>query len=251
MTDRFEKIAEVYEHLFPARPVQIDFLLASRPAAAPELFLDLACGSGNHLEALLDRGLEAWGLDLSAAMIRRFRDRRPDLGRRALCGDLRLADRILGEVLPGPPGLIYCLGNSLALLADDQAVREGLIAMRRLLHPQGRLVLQLINFDRLLPTLPNRMPVLDRLLPDGRTIRLERELVACGPDRPGFHVRMSIAGETLEERTSELVPLDRARLGALLDAAGFAERRWQGDYDGSDWSDDAPATIVVADASII
>ena len=247
---RFQSLADVWEDLFPASEAQVAFLRASFREAAPRRLVDVACGSGLQIEALTGADLECFGLDLEERMVARFRERCPALAHRVVVGDMRCVDEVLAAVLPGPAGVVSCIGNSLALLPKRDDVGTSLLACARLLAPQGTLVLQVVNFDRVLNGDLALLPTLERELPDGRPLRLERSLQpVADPGRLLFTTRLWI-GDEPQEQVSEFLALRRAELTDLLVEAGLEEQEFAGDFAGNPWNEQAPATIVRASRSM-
>lgn len=244
--DNFTHIAPYYEALFPARPAQLDFLEAALPGGVPERWVDIACGTGQQLEALADRGREIWGLDLDQGMLTGFRVRRPDLTDRVLNGDMRKADKLLLEHIGGPAGVLYCIGNSLVQLTEDPEIGDALAAFGRLMAPGAVLAIQIVNFDRVLAGDFEIFEPLERTLGDGSSFILERRYEPS--TRKGcvvFHTRLTTS-HGIEEKSRDLRALRRDELEALLERAGFNSAAWFGDYDRTDWSPRQPATIVTA-----
>lgn len=242
----FSHIAAYYEALFPARTVQLDFLERIRPGAAPKRWVDIACGTGQQMAGLAERGLEVWGLDLNEAMLTGLKMRRPDLSDRVVQGDMREADRLLAERLNGPAGVVYCVGNSLVQIAEDEGIRQALGAFRALLAPDGALTVQIVNFDRVLAGDLEMFKPLERTAGDGSSFILERRYEPS--EREGcvlFHTRLTTS-DGIEERSHDLRALRRKEFEALLAEAGFGTLSWYGAYDHSAWAPDSAATIVTA-----
>jgi SAM-dependent methyltransferase len=242
----FSHIAPFYEALFPARPAQLEFLEGALPGGVPARWVDIACGTGQQLEALADRGREIWGLDLDEGMLTGFRVRRPDLTDRVLSGDMRKADRLLLDHIGGPAGVLYCIGNSLVQLTEDQQIGDALAAFGRLMAPGAALALQIVNFDRVLAGDFEIFKPLERTLGDGSSFILERRYQPS--TRKGcvvFHTRLTTS-QGIAEKSHELRALKRGELKALLERAGFHSTAWYGDYDRTDWNTGRPATIVTA-----
>jgi SAM-dependent methyltransferase len=147
--------------------------------------LDLACGTGNTLAPALARGYDVTGVDISAAMLAQARAK---LGPAV---PLRTADvRCLPAL--GEFDLIWCLGDALNYLADEDELVAAFTGMRRNLRREGVVVFDvntLATFRQLYTSLlavptPDRVVVLEgRGAPDlasGGTAtatidRLERE----------------------------------------------------------------------------
>lgn len=243
---RFEHIAPYYEWLFPARTPQLDVVEGALPEGAPPRWVDVPMGTGMQLEGLLERGREVWGLDLDPEMVARLRTRRPEVADRVAEGDMREVDRLLLPRMGGPAGLLYCIGNSLVQLTDDGAITAALEAFARLVIPGGALVVQIVNYDRVLAGGLDELPLLERETAAGERVVLHRRHAPGG--RPGcisFQTRLETPAGVWE-RAHDLRALRRTELEGLVAAAGFAPSAWYGDWSRAPWSEDAPATIVVA-----
>jgi len=242
----FKQIVPFYNALLPAKPSQLDFLQGSLPDNVVPRAADIACGSGQQLVGLSDRGIEVWGLDLNEEMIEALRDRRPDLARNVTTGDMRRADKVLGAVMPGPAGLVYCIGNSLVHLTDVGDIQLALTACAKLLEHGGTFVAQVVNFDRVLAGDYNILPKIEKTLPSGESCVLER--VYAPSEAPGcvtFKTRL-VTSEGVEEKINDLYALRREAFQELLRKAGFDSCEWFGDYEKTAWNANAPATIVTA-----
>ena len=69
MTNFWHRVADIYDRVFVSRS-----WLAAQVAMAQGVsgrVLEVCCGTGNLLQALLDRGIDAYGVDLAPAMVRR------------------------------------------------------------------------------------------------------------------------------------------------------------------------------------
>ena len=98
--------------------------------------LDAGCGSGPLMAALRDKGAAVSGFDLSGAMIDIAREKLGD------DADLRVAD--LAAPLPYAAGEFDVVVASLALhYVQDWA--PALTEVRRVLRPQGRLIVSIIH----------------------------------------------------------------------------------------------------------
>jgi SAM-dependent methyltransferase len=92
--------------------------------------LDIACGTGNTLLPMLERGYEVTGIDISEAMLAEAR--RKTGGRaRLLWGDVRELPAV------GEFDLIWCLGDALNYLDTEMELAAALVGMRRNLARDG------------------------------------------------------------------------------------------------------------------
>ena len=199
--------------------------------------LDLGCGFGRHTRALRDAGLRAFGLDLSADLLRHSASvpgSETVLGR-LVRGDFRHLPFAAGS-LDGVTMLFSSFGYF-----DDAGNRRVLAEIARTLAAGGRLVLDLMNAERIRRTLVPESST-ER---GGLTIHERR-----GLSSDGSRVRKEV---TVEEpggerrRWSEDVRLfDEPELATLLRDGGFALERSEGDFDGRACGPDAPRRIVWA-----
>lgn len=134
----YSRSARVYDALyatfkdFAAEAEQVHALIQSRRPGARTL-LDVACGTGAHLEHLA--GLyEAEGLDLSPEMLAVARERLP--AARLHEGDM--SDFDLGRRFDA----VVCLFSSIGYALTRERLRAAVAAMARHLEPGGVLVVE-------------------------------------------------------------------------------------------------------------
>lgn len=172
----YEAIAEAYDSLFPVHPLAGGFFGGPREGGS-RLAFDVGCATGSHTSLLSGLGWDAVGLDPSPAMIHAASRRLADAadgagagleGGAARAGSLRferggMLD--LGRIAAGRrAGLVACLGNTvphLASLAELAAFFGGAAAV---LDPGGTLVVQQLNYSKILAERPSALPP---LLADG------------------------------------------------------------------------------------
>ncbi len=109
--------------------------------------LDVGTATGGHVIHFAEMGLEAVGVDPSAEMVRRAEARAAGRsGVRFLqAGFGQLAQRVGGTF-----DLVTCLGNTLPHATTRQSLEGALTDMAAVLRPGGLLVIQQLNYDRIL-----------------------------------------------------------------------------------------------------
>ncbi len=235
----YQALSRYYDELFPASPQTCDFLERFlRPGGSA---LDVACGTGNYACALAQRGYRVVGVDLDAEMIKRALEKVSGSNPRFLKGDMLKVREILFESFD----LVYCIGNSLPHLPDEEAVAWALHGFFSLTEPGGALVLQTVNFDRVFETGRTEFPPIERA-----GVRFERDYVPypeCGRVIFVGKITVSRGGRTRSatERI-KLLAVKREELTALVEAAGFRRLEVFGDFKGSPWSGASPATVISA-----
>jgi SAM-dependent methyltransferase len=194
--------------------------------------LDLACGFGRHALAMRERGLDVAGVDLSMDLLR---DAEPAVRGRLVRGDARRLPFAAAAF-----DAVLVLFSSFGYFGDD-GDRAVLAEIARVLRPEGLVVLDLMNADRVRAT----------LVPHSRTrqedfaLEEERRLEDEGR-RVVKDVRL-IDAQGRERRWREDVRLyEGEEIAALCSQAGLAVERLAGDFDGSPPGPLAPRTIVLA-----
>jgi SAM-dependent methyltransferase len=135
LTELYERHAELYDLAFSWDiEGEVDWLLG-RLGRACRSVLEPGCGSGRVLEPLARRGVEAVGLDRSAAMVRLARARLGDAAQVVLAD---MTDFDLGRTFDGA----LCPINTLAHLSPGELARH-LERMGRHLEPGARYLVQL------------------------------------------------------------------------------------------------------------
>jgi len=110
--------------------------------------LDVACGSGLHSIAFKKIGLEVIGVDLSAEMIQlaEHNAKRQNVNIEWICSGMQdLSNKVSSSF-----DAVFCLGNSLPHLLTREDLQNTLRGFNRILNQGGIVVLQLLNFSRIL-----------------------------------------------------------------------------------------------------
>lgn len=110
--------------------------------------VDVACGTGLYALALARLGLRVVGSDVSRAMLAQ--------ARRSACREgldvqwvLSPMQELAGHVA-GEFDAVLCMGNSIPHLLEQADLEAALRGFRRLVRPGGAVVIQLLNYSRLL-----------------------------------------------------------------------------------------------------
>jgi SAM-dependent methyltransferase len=220
--------------------------------------LELGCGSGRVMAALLEQELRVTGLDAEEAMLARARARLAPFGARArlLRGDMRRL------AAPGAPGLgpdrfdlVLIAANTFMHLEGHDDQRACLEGIRARLNPGGTAILDLANPFHAM-ALPQGVVTFRRQARDeatGQTVTVTGALEVdptaprvldrlffdqCGPDG---------ALRRLLSRV-ELRLVFMPELELLLGAAGLGVTDAYGDYDLGPYHKDAERMIVVIKA---
>jgi SAM-dependent methyltransferase len=210
---------------------------AARLAGCPEGgdLLDVPCGFGRHSVPLARAGYHVVGADRSQALIEEARrrsggERWPKLVH-ADYRDLPLPDESFDAALN--------LFSSLGYNGDEEDTRA-LREIRRVLRPEGRLVIEIMHRDALVRGFRESSW---HLVGGGRLL-LEQRTFDPGP---GIAQTTQTLIETTGERDSRTFSLrvyTATELLAMLSAAGFAEARCYGDFDAKPFTAETRLVVV-------
>jgi len=193
--------------------------------------LDCACGAGRHVQAMLEAGLDAWGIDLSAELLRQA-TRRPGVRGRLVRADMRRLP--FGEAFD----VLFNLFSSFGYFEADTENAAALRSMVRCLKPGGRLVMDHANRRYVESTLQPR----SREQREDMTIEHRRQIEH---DRVVKHT--VVTRPTGEQRYVESLRLYYVdELAAMFDAAGLEDPSFFGSTAGEPLTDESKRMIVTA-----
>jgi len=183
--------------------------------------LDIGCGHGRHLRVVEEAGAEAYGIDLSLALLGEARRRRPE-------ASVVVADMRTLPLRAGVFDLALSLFTSFGYFDTDRENAQVLDEARRVLKPGGRLVLDTLNAVWLRGSL-----VAETRRRVGSAEVLERRWIDEVRNRINKHVEITPGEHGAVDRWSESVRLWTAdELAALLEGAGFKVERLAGGFGG-------------------
>lgn len=195
--------------------------------------IDVGCGEGLHANAFSERGCRTVGLDCAQAMIDvAMEEFGPSVSRlRWICRDVRTPG--FDETFD----LVTCLGTTVGIYdePDNAAV---LASLRRLCAPNGRVVIQVVNRDYVVPRLPARTwwqgrgcLVLDEVDVNDRASRVQVKRTIVFEDGRQFEHLYSVRVYALHELVAAV---ENAGL-AVLEVSG--SRHTRGRYFGATSAD--------------
>jgi glycine/sarcosine N-methyltransferase len=210
--------------------------------------LDLGCGSGEHARYLGSLGFAVTGVDASLSQLEAARAADP--GGLYLQAGLVELDSCIGE---GQGGAI-CIGNTLPHLCEEADLHAFFAGLAACLLPGSPLLLQLLNYDRILDRDERAFPLL--LRPgegEGESLVFLRLMTHLGGGRLAF------TPATLRYRPGSGTPLElvaasevalrgwrRAEVETALGEAGFQTCEVLGTMTGEPWSSTSPDLVIVA-----
>ncbi len=110
--------------------------------------IDAGSGTGFHSLLLTQLGVGVTAIDVSAGMLRRLEAHAKHLNLSVKTVNASFGN--FPETLAGTADAVFCLGNSLPHLVTDDELLHALRNFRTAIRPGGLLIVQLLNYDRLL-----------------------------------------------------------------------------------------------------
>lgn len=212
--------------------------------------LDLGSGTGEHSRFLASKGFEVVGIDSSPSMLANATDAPLPPNLRFVEGDIADVEHLAAGTFDGA----ICLGNTLPHLQDRATLLRLVSGLRRRLRPGAALLLQVLNYDKVLQSGQRYLPlnirqdegegdvVFLRLMtprPDGTVVFTPSTLRY----RPDGHPPL----EVVATRNVTLKGWRRQELEEALDAGGFHGREVFGTVGDVGWDPSgSPDTVIVA-----
>jgi glycine/sarcosine N-methyltransferase len=184
--------------------------------------LDAGTGTGFHALLLAQLGVQVTAVDISPAMISALEGHAASMG--VSIATVVAPFRDLPDLIRKPQDVVFSLGNTMAHASSHDELVEFLVAFRRVLRPGGMLLLQLLNYRRVLAAKESTQIVREE--GDTRYVRS----YAYEDTRVRFNITREYAGGVQPANTISvlLTPFTDDDLRAGLVAAGFADVRIYG-----------------------
>ncbi len=238
-------LAAIYDQLFPFEEQTRVFYLRElgtvdggeelRPLA-----VDVGCGTGALLALAAERGWRGLGIDPDTDMILAARTR---LGR---TGMVEFRKATMQEKLPtGIADRLFCTGNTLSFCQNLHEVRAVLESFRATLREEGRLVIQVVNWDRIDPRSAYEFPVLSVLHGGVEYTFHRRYIPLVSGQKMLFETELRTASSRHRE-TAEMAMIPADSLRRIAGEIHFGDIQLLGSFNGERWTPQSPLTILAA-----
>lgn len=230
MHEFYTTIAEYYEYIFPFNPIQVQFLENS---SSGKRILDVACATGIAAAALAERSFELTAIDLNDALVQRAKEKQGITVHKRNMLDLQgLGDNF---------DLVYCIGNSLPHLDNEEEIKQFLLQCYSVLRDGATLVLQFINFEKFWNPEKDQLGSLPTI--KNKTLEFEREYFREG-NKIRFHTQLTAGGRSIKNDVL-LYPLFSQRCVELLKETGFDKIELFGAFDASPFKPEISMPVIV------
>ncbi len=234
MSKFYDEISKYYDEIFPVGRYQVE-LLKELSGDGKKDILDIACGNGGYSKSLADFGHKLTAIDLNPSMIDILNNKYKNI-------DGRVLNMLDLDKLEGKYDLVYCIGNSLVHLNNNEEILEFLTKTKEILKDNGRLLLQIINYDRILDRNIDELPTIE-----GDELRFVREYEYMEEDNKiNFKTILEVKANKFENNEI-LLPIRSNDLIALLGGAGFKNIETYGNFKKEEYdSYNSYALVIIA-----
>lgn len=231
----YSEISRYYDGLFTVEQGSMSYV--NTLLAGKERLLDVGCGSGNMTELFAAPGREVVGIDSNATMIDLAGQAHVKPGVCYKAMDMMAIDEHFGF---SAFDAVLCFGNTLAHLPSRGPVSAFCGKAAYVLEPDGLLIIQILNYDRILSQKISELPPLE-----SDQARMTRRY-DWQDGRMLFVVELTDkqTGQVTEAGT-ELYPMGRGEFAAVLHTAGFRNIDWYGSALGAPLEEDSFAIMAV------
>lgn len=230
----YHALAPYYNQLFPANDKQLSFISSYFPSGSE--LLDMGAGTGNVAYALAEAGYHVMAAEPDPALRQAMIDKQAGEAPQLHISDETMQQ--LGQSAALYDG-IYCIGNTLVHLSDIQEVSQFFSDAHDKLRPNGALLIQIVNYEKVLTLNNFSFPVVER-----EQFAFERKYDLV--DGKVMFTATLTAGDQTATNTIPLLPLTVHQLLPLLEQSGFQNIEYYADFKKQPYTADAPALIIAA-----
>jgi len=222
----YTSIAPYYQHIFPFNPAQIDFLKQVLPYNGARV-LDVGCATGDLAFALTHFGFPTWAFDFDAQMVQIAR--KTKLEEEDMFPVFEQMDMLqIDERFPESYfDTVICFGNTLVHLLSDDDIRKFIKSAFKVLLPEGKLAIQILNYQHILETQINSLPLIDN-----EHIRFERNYeFESESEMIDFNTKLTVKSTGQEIKNStKLYAIRQNKLQKIIEEAGFSAIEFFGNF---------------------
>lgn len=229
----YTEVAHYYDEIFPVNQTQVTFF-QKRLKVPPKKILDLACGTGTLLSILCSRGYHGLGIDLNEEMIKIAKQK----GNHNC--EFCVSDMLTFK--EGKYDLISCIGNSLVHLIKIDDIRTFLTNCKDMLKDNGTLVIQIINYNRILKYNIKSLPIISN---DAHDLTFIREYTYDKNNNLILFTTTLKVEEVTLTNSVKLYPLKSEELVMLLAETGYHNIKLYGDFHETPYDPDTSYSLVV------
>jgi len=232
--DFYQKLGEYYDIIFPLNNQSIVFISEKIEIGS---LLELAAGTGNHSIALAKLGHHVTATDLDKNMVTKISEK-------AALNNVsvqvqQLAMEQLNLLKEKDFSSIIIIGNSLVHLEDLAEVTSVVSKLHDLLKTSGKLIIQIVNYDRILAEKVTELPFINR-----ETKQISFSRTYDHENNKLIFKGVLIIDEEIFRNKVSLLPITSNQLEQTLLSVGFKSVKKFGSFNGEPFTKKSPALIL-------
>ncbi len=236
----YKDIVNAYDEIFPLNLNQLSFVENMYTSLGGKKMLDAGCGTGSLAIALGRRSASVKAFDLDREMIKKAKEKRPQ----AIDVKFKEGDLLaIGDVYKsGAFDLIYCFGSTIVHLNDIEEIKSFIESARNLLKPNGKLLIQTVNYDwvlknhiKSLPTIESDHYIFERDYEYDKA-RCQIQFIT--------HLVSKIEGDKQTQKAL-LFPIVKEQLNEIL-GKYFTDIKFYASFNKDEWHEDSFHTVIEA-----
>ncbi|MFW9845134.1 MAG: class I SAM-dependent DNA methyltransferase [Candidatus Thorarchaeota archaeon] len=225
---------------------EVPFLKQSMNLSAPVRLLDMACGTGRHAAALSSPVVIVTAFDSSESMIVEAKKHavEKDVSVSFLVADMQ----DFTSIIDGPFDFALCLGNSLALLPNFEALSNTVSNVHNIMDSGGAFVFQVLNFQEILQSGFRFFPIKGGITSSGNDVVFSRFYEHSGDDWSTLVATSFVKTGTqwvTSISTQQVLHTTRDTIYDVLQTAGFNRLEFYSDYQQGKFSPESSRNMIV------
>lgn len=234
----YEELSKYYDVIFPLGEEKLKFM-KDRINGKGNI-LDLAAGTGNYSIELSKLGHNVVAVDLDEEMINKIEDKnkKEKTNVKPYKLDMKNIDNLRNYEFDA----IICIGNSLVHLDNRKEIKDVLKKMYNILDYEGVVILQIVNYDRILEYNVKQLPLIDR--PEAKVKFIRNYELENG--KILFKTKLVINEDEIYNNCISLYPLKSQEFVDILKQVGFKNIKLYGGFDQREFSLDSFPLVVEA-----
>ncbi|WP_428909590.1 class I SAM-dependent methyltransferase [Niallia sp. Krafla_26] len=230
----YHDLSTYYDQIFPLNQTAYAFI--SNCFQKGDSIIDMGAGTGNMAIALAQGGLQVTASEPEETLVESIKKKAAEKGI-SLSVHTKTMEK-LGEFQENFDGIL-CVGNTLPHLPNIVEVERFLGQCYEKLKENGKLILQQVNYDKVLAKDDFSFPVIEK---ENFTFTRHYEKKN---EHIHFTSRLTIDGETIDN-TIPLYPITSQQLKQALEKVGFQNINQYGNFKEENHTSESPALVTVA-----
>lgn len=236
----YKEISKYYNKIFQLNKEKINFIKRNSKSDYTRI-LDVGCATGELAIKLTTLGYIVTGIDIDQEMITIARNsaKESKTDMKFIVGDMLQLNNYFGM---NNFDFVICWGNTIAHLKDKLELKKFINECFKVLHNDGKLSLQFINFNRIIKSQIFSLPEIDN-----QDVKFKRYYSITQDSKLIFNTEITIneTGETFKQNTVHY-PIIKEELLELLKEAGFNNFELFSDFKGKKFEEDDLSIILNA-----